>query len=139
MSGLSQSSLPVPPALAGTPTLPVARAHGIPALILAMLPLPTLLHAQENPGPSDQLDAIVVTARFRPESAQNVGESIRAFDKQELQDLGINPWNPGRPDAGSCHSRSRPESQRDFDRRGGAIGVPTGPHALHGERRSISR
>ncbi|MGB6356018.1 MAG: TonB-dependent receptor, partial [Steroidobacteraceae bacterium] len=72
------------------PTLPVARIHGIPALILAMLSLPTLLHAQETAGPSDQLDAIVVTARFRPESAQNVGESIRAFDKQELQDLGIN-------------------------------------------------
>ncbi len=90
MSGLSKSSLPVSPVLPGTPTLPAARGTGIPALILAMLSLPALLHAQETPGPSDQLEAIVVTARFRPESAQNVGESIRAFDKQELQDLGIN-------------------------------------------------
>ena len=90
MSGLSKSSLPVSPVLTGTPTLPAARGKGIPALILAALSLPILSHAQETPGPSDQLDAIVVTARFRPESAQNVGESIRAFDKQELQDLGIN-------------------------------------------------
>ncbi|HXE06035.1 MAG TPA: Plug domain-containing protein, partial [Bryobacteraceae bacterium] len=70
--------------------LAVARGKRIPALILAMLSMPTLLHAQETPTQTDQLDEIVVTARFRPESAQNVGESIRAFDNQEMQDLGIN-------------------------------------------------
>jgi iron complex outermembrane recepter protein len=72
------------------PTFAVARGNRVQALTLAMLSLPTLLHAQEAPNKADQLDEIVVTARFRPESAQNVGESIRVFGNQEMQDLGIN-------------------------------------------------
>lgn len=47
---------------------------------------------QPQPQPQSQslqLHEVVVTARFRQESAQNVGESIQAFDGQQIQDLGI--------------------------------------------------
>ncbi|MEM8985337.1 MAG: TonB-dependent receptor [Pseudomonadota bacterium] len=46
--------------------------------------------AQDGPDTSvDARDEIIVTSRFREESIQDVGASIRAFGQQELDDRGI--------------------------------------------------
>ncbi len=77
------------------PTSVTRPMHGIPALFLALSAVP--LHAEDAPAQTGELQEIVVTARFRPESAQNVGESIRVFANQELQDLEsirLKPWPP---------------------------------------------
>jgi iron complex outermembrane recepter protein len=64
--------------------------YTIPALVVATLAQVPSLRAQEAKSTGDELQEVVVTARFREESAQNVGESIQAFDNRQLQDLGIN-------------------------------------------------
>ncbi len=64
--------------------------YTIPALVVVTLAQAQSLRAQESRSPGDELQEVVVTARFREESAQNIGESIQAFDNRQLQDLGIN-------------------------------------------------
>jgi len=66
---------------------PKYKVSGPALLILANV---ASLRAQELPAAPQELQEVVVTARFRQESAQNVGESIQAYDNQRLQDLGIN-------------------------------------------------
>ena len=56
---------------------------------LALLAHEGSLRAAEPQQPSLQLHEVVVTARFRQESTQSVGESIQAFDGQQIQDLGV--------------------------------------------------
>lgn len=57
--------------------------------VLALLGHEGALRAADPQPPSLQLHEVVVTARFRQESTQNVGESIQAFDNQQIADLGI--------------------------------------------------
>ena len=57
--------------------------------VLVLLVHAGSLRAAEPQPPSLQLHEVVVTARFRHESKQNVGESIQAFDGQQIKDLGI--------------------------------------------------
>lgn len=61
--------------------------------VLALLAVQGTLHAQEAQSQQQsqplQLQEVVVTARFRRETTQNVGESIQAFDGHQIQDLGI--------------------------------------------------
>ncbi len=64
--------------------------YTIPALVVVTLAQVPSLRAEESGSTGDELQEVVVTARFREESAQNVGESIQAFDNRQLQDLGIN-------------------------------------------------
>ena len=57
--------------------------------VFALLAHEGCLRAADPQPPSLQLHEVVVTARFRQESTQNVGESIQAFDNQQIEDLGI--------------------------------------------------
>jgi iron complex outermembrane receptor protein len=57
--------------------------------VFALLAHEGNLRAADPPPPSLQLHEVVVTARFRQESTQSVGESIQAFDNQQIEDLGI--------------------------------------------------
>lgn len=57
--------------------------------VFALLAHEGSLRAADTQQPSLQLHEVVVTARFRQESTQNVGESIQAFDNQQIEDLGI--------------------------------------------------
>lgn len=59
------------------------------AAVLVLLTDAGSLRAADPQLPSLQLHEVVVTARFRQESTQNVGESIQAFDNQQIEDLGI--------------------------------------------------
>jgi iron complex outermembrane recepter protein len=56
---------------------------------IALLAHEGALRAAEPQQPSLQLHEVVVTARFRQESTQSVGESIQAFDGQQIRDLGV--------------------------------------------------
>jgi iron complex outermembrane recepter protein len=64
--------------------------YRVSGLVLVVLASVAPLRAQESPPQTQELQEVVVTARFRQESTQNVGESIQAYDNQRLQDLGIN-------------------------------------------------
>ncbi|MGH7104953.1 MAG: TonB-dependent receptor [Acetobacteraceae bacterium] len=57
--------------------------------VFALLAHEASLRAADPEPPSLQLQEVVVTARFRQESTQKVGESIQAFDNQQIEDLGI--------------------------------------------------
>jgi len=57
--------------------------------VLLLLAHESSLQAADPQTPSLQLHEVVVTATFRQQSTQKVGESIQAFDNQQIQDLGI--------------------------------------------------
>ncbi|MEM8491477.1 MAG: TonB-dependent receptor [Pseudomonadota bacterium] len=63
----------------------------IPLTGLILLLLPVLSHSQTRAQAQDQagvLEEIIVTARFRDEQAQDIGQSIRAFGAKELEQSG---------------------------------------------------
>src|SRR5690606_17739362 len=59
------------------------------AVSVALLPLPIMVSAQEGPAARGAVEEVVVTARRREESLQEVPVAISAFGEAELQARGI--------------------------------------------------
>lgn len=59
------------------------------AIGIALLPLPAITSAQESPAARGALEEVVVTARRREESLQEVPVAISAFGEAELESRGI--------------------------------------------------
>ncbi len=67
------------------------RAFGLPgmAAVLSVVIAPPAIAQQSEANEGSSLEEIVVTARYREASVQDLGVSIRAFDEETLNRLGI--------------------------------------------------
>ena len=68
---------------------PLARSAFASAVVAASLSITVPALGQEPDGGAGLIEEIVVTARLREESAQDIGQSIRAIAQDEIERAGI--------------------------------------------------